>query len=241
MEKYYTTGELARLCHVTKRTVQYYDKENIVKPSRISEGGRRNYTENYLNQFKLVCLYKNLGLSLNEIKDIIESDNQYELIVDLLTQQQNKIDRQIMNLTELKEKLTIIYNEVSTHKRISVQNEDELNDLIFKKTYHQKTDKTIYLLLLFYVIILFLSLIVGSLLGGWYMYFIIGMNILLLCGLIELHSIHNAYVCPYCHKKFKIGFLKDMLTLHNGKKGKYLKCPHCHQRNWIVETFTDDE
>ena len=33
----YTTGEVAKLCDITVRTVQYYDKENIVHPSEISE------------------------------------------------------------------------------------------------------------------------------------------------------------------------------------------------------------
>lgn len=34
----YTTGELAMLCGVTVRTVQYYDSRNILSPSRLSEG-----------------------------------------------------------------------------------------------------------------------------------------------------------------------------------------------------------
>ena len=41
----YTTGELAKLCNVTVRTVQYYDKRGILIPTELSEGGRRLYTE----------------------------------------------------------------------------------------------------------------------------------------------------------------------------------------------------
>ena len=37
----YTTGELAKLCGVTVRTVQYYDTRGILIPSDLSEGGRR--------------------------------------------------------------------------------------------------------------------------------------------------------------------------------------------------------
>lgn len=48
MLKEYTTGELANICGVTKRTVQYYDKEKIVVPSKMSDGGRRIYTEDDL-------------------------------------------------------------------------------------------------------------------------------------------------------------------------------------------------
>ena len=39
----YTTGEIARLCEVSVRTVQYYDTRGILIPSELSEGGRRIY------------------------------------------------------------------------------------------------------------------------------------------------------------------------------------------------------
>ena len=41
----YTTGEIAKLCGVSVRTVQYYDTRNILVPSELSEGGRRLYSE----------------------------------------------------------------------------------------------------------------------------------------------------------------------------------------------------
>ena len=41
----YTTGEVAKLCGVSVRTVQYYDTRNILIPSELSEGGRRLYSE----------------------------------------------------------------------------------------------------------------------------------------------------------------------------------------------------
>ena len=37
----YTTGELARLCGITVRTVQFYDARGLLHPSDLSEGGRR--------------------------------------------------------------------------------------------------------------------------------------------------------------------------------------------------------
>ncbi len=39
----YTTGEMAKLCDVTVRTVQYYDNCGILIPSELSEGGRSRY------------------------------------------------------------------------------------------------------------------------------------------------------------------------------------------------------
>ena len=37
----YTTGEIAKLCGVSVRTVQYYDSRNILVPSELSEGGHK--------------------------------------------------------------------------------------------------------------------------------------------------------------------------------------------------------
>lgn len=238
MQKEYTTGEIARLCGVTKRTVQYYDKENIVAPSKMSDGKRRIYTEDDLITFQLVCLYKDLGLSLHEIKSILESGNQYKIIMELLNNQREKIDNQIQDLKELRDKSTVLYNEISLNKTFSIKNADELRNLCLRKKRHDKIDKLTYLLLCFYMIILLLTCIVGSLLDS--MYLAISIDVLLLFVLIYIHATQNAYVCPKCHKKFVITFLKDMLTLNNGKKGKYLKCPYCHQKSWIAETYKDD-
>lgn len=39
----YSTGELAKLCNVTTRTIQYYDRKGILKPQGFTEGKRRVY------------------------------------------------------------------------------------------------------------------------------------------------------------------------------------------------------
>ena len=38
---YYSSGEFARMAHVTLRTVRYYDKQDILKPSLVTESGAR--------------------------------------------------------------------------------------------------------------------------------------------------------------------------------------------------------
>ena len=36
---YYSSGEFARMANVTLRTIRYYDKQNILKPSYVSDSG----------------------------------------------------------------------------------------------------------------------------------------------------------------------------------------------------------
>ena len=42
---YYSSGVFARMANVTLRTIRYYDKQDILKPSFVSEAGARFYTD----------------------------------------------------------------------------------------------------------------------------------------------------------------------------------------------------
>ena len=66
-EKTYSTGELAALCGVSVRTVQYYDEKDLLPPSGLSEGGRRIYTEADAAKLRRIMVLKSLGLKLSLI------------------------------------------------------------------------------------------------------------------------------------------------------------------------------
>ena len=240
MEKeHYTTGEIAKLCHVSKRTVQYYDKEEIIQPFQMSEGGRRIYSKEDLQKFRLVILYKNLGLSLKEIKEVLYSENKYKVITDILTQQNMKLDQQIREMVDLKKKITILLEDLNLNKELTIFNCDDLDHLIHHKKHHDTVGRLTYLLLSLYIVIIFMSAYLIAVLGGLFTYLILGIDIIFLLFLIYFHSSKNAYICPYCKYKFSINFFQDMLSFNNGNKGKYLKCPNCHKRSWITETYKE--
>lgn len=239
MKEYLTTGEIAKLCGVSIRTVQYYDKEGIVKPSCRSENGRRLYSQEDVERFQLVCLYKSIGLSLHEMKHLMKSDHQYEMLVEYLEEKKLHIDQQIKELSDLNQTISVLLDDISMRKSLSITNIQELKHLINQKRNHQKYKKLIYLLLIFYVVIVILSGIVILKTEGMIPVVIVGINIIMLLMLIYLHSQHNAYVCPCCHQKFTVSFIKDMLTIHDHKKGYYLKCPYCHHHSWMKETYID--
>ena len=70
----YTTRELAKLCSVTVRTVQYYDTRGILIPSELSEGGRRLYSDDDLRRMKIICFlrqYKKKATGIMIIRIIV--------------------------------------------------------------------------------------------------------------------------------------------------------------------------
>ena len=52
---YYSSGEFARMAHVTLRTVRYYDKQDILKPSLVTESGARFYHPAYRSELERAC------------------------------------------------------------------------------------------------------------------------------------------------------------------------------------------
>jgi len=71
----YTTGELAKLCGITVRTVQYYDTRGILSPSALSEGGRRLYSDDDLRRMHIVCFLRETGLPINSIAALFAEEN----------------------------------------------------------------------------------------------------------------------------------------------------------------------
>ena len=66
---YMTVGEVAKKMDVTVRTLQHYDKEGLLSPSAVSDGGRRLYTDKDIVKLHQILSLKHLGFSLDDIRD----------------------------------------------------------------------------------------------------------------------------------------------------------------------------
>ena len=90
-EKYLTSGQFAKMAKVSVRTVRFYDKQNILKPSYVSETGSRYYTAEDLVKLQQILLYKYLGFSLDEIKELMVKAEDQNFMVDSMKLQQTLI------------------------------------------------------------------------------------------------------------------------------------------------------
>ena len=68
----FSSGDLARATGSTVRTIRHYEEEGLLKPSGVSDGGHRRYTEEDLERLKLIGDLRELGLSLGEIRSILD-------------------------------------------------------------------------------------------------------------------------------------------------------------------------
>src|SRR4051812_36038146 len=67
----YTVQKFARLAGVSPRTLRYYDEIGILKPARINSSGYRIYGEPEVDRLQQILFFKELGVSLQSIKDIV--------------------------------------------------------------------------------------------------------------------------------------------------------------------------
>jgi len=69
----YTVDKLAKLAGISSRTIRYYDEIGLLKPARINSSGYRIYGENEVNTLQQILFYRELGVDLHTIKQIINS------------------------------------------------------------------------------------------------------------------------------------------------------------------------
>lgn len=127
-----TTGQFSKLANVTNRTIRYYDKVGLLKPSSLGENGYRYYCEEDFFKLQRILLLKQLGFSLEEIMTMAHNDDLSSL-KESISMQIELVDKKIAYLTVLKETLkntnyNITHNNMDWEKMIDlikVINEDQ--------------------------------------------------------------------------------------------------------------------
>ncbi|KJY84186.1 zinc-responsive transcriptional regulator [Vibrio galatheae] len=68
----YQIGELAKRCNVSSDTLRFYEKNQLIKPAGRSASGYRLYNQENQHQVSFILKAKDLGLSLDEIRELLE-------------------------------------------------------------------------------------------------------------------------------------------------------------------------
>ena len=69
----YSIKKLSQIAGVSTRTLRYYDEINLLKPARINSSGYRIYGAKEVDRLQQILFYKELGLNLDHIKEIINN------------------------------------------------------------------------------------------------------------------------------------------------------------------------
>lgn len=101
-------GELASQCGITVRTLHHYHQIGLLVPSEFTEAGHRLYTKDDASKLLQILFFKQLGLSLEEIQNLMENSDYDPMIV--VQTQLEILNEQI----KLKEKLRYELEQLKT-------------------------------------------------------------------------------------------------------------------------------
>ena len=237
----YTTGEIAKLCGVSVRTVQYYDSRNILVPSELSEGGRRLYSEEDLKRMRIICFLREAGISINRISELFEDAHPEKIISILLDQQETELREEI---NEQQKKLDIIENMKRELKDIEHFSVESIGDIAYVMKNKNELRKMRLIMVLTGIPVTALqwtSIVLWITHGLWWL-FAIWACVAIPWGIVVSINYFKrvAYICPECHEVFKPRF-KEVFWAYHTPKMRRLTCPKCGHKGLCVEVYAEKE
>ena len=237
----YTTGEMAKLCDVTVRTVQYYDSRGILVPQELTEGGRRLYSEDDLRKLKIICFLRDLNLPIDSIRQLLSDENP-EKVLDLLLEQQEKslkdeigeLNRKLSHLEQLRKGLSRTENP-------TVESIADIAGIMKNQKNLKKLRARILGFGIAADILEWGSLIYAIVKKSW-LPFLICLPIALVISIFvgADYFRHTSYICPECHANFRVSFKENFFARHT-PTARRLTCTSCGHKGFCVETYYSPE
>lgn len=133
-DEYYTSGQFAKMSHVTKKTLRYYDEHNILKPSFVAENGNKLYTKNDFAKLQQIIFLKYLSFPLADIKELTVRHGDQDFWLESLAMQTSLLEGHIEQLTLMKKSLQeareaiMAKREVNWSEMLLLANANEMED-----------------------------------------------------------------------------------------------------------------
>lgn len=239
----YTTGELAKLCGTTVRTVQFYDSKDLLKPSALTDGGRRLYSEDDLKRFRLICFLKDFGFSLKDIATLLEDDAPQSMLLFLVESQEQCLMQQIEQDSARLEGIKELKRDLRQMNDTNFQTLEVIATIMGSR----KKLKRMHIWMLMVGLLMDVAWIGGLIYGiasGVWWPFAAGLVFAIAAGVFVswLYYSHIAYICPEDHTVFRAPLKMTLFAAHTPKNGEMRKltCPTCGYKGYCLGVYVPD-
>ena len=233
----YTTGELAKLCGVSVRTVQYYDTRSILVPSALSEGGRRLYSEDDLRRMKIICFLRDAGLSINAIGEFLNDPDPGRTLALLLETQETLVREEIEEKQKQLDTIDGIRCELKKIDDFSVESIGDIANIMENKRKLHGLRALLLITGIPVTLFQWISVILWAGMGIWWP-FIAYIMLAVPYGvwISAFYFKRVSYICPQCHRIFHPRF-KDAFRANHTPRMRKLRCTECGYHGFCVETY----
>ena len=107
-------NEAAKKCNITKKAVQYYVEQGLVNPE-VLENGYKDFSEQDTKLLTQIVLYRKLGLSISEIKRVLENHDEVSGILyqRALELEQEKVKQEFLKRLAAGEEVENLEQEIN--------------------------------------------------------------------------------------------------------------------------------
>ena len=237
----YTTGEIARLCGVSVRTVQYYDNCGILVPSELSEGGRRLYSDDDLKRMNVICFLREAGLPIKSISALFAEKDPHNIISVLLDEQEQTLREE---LSERQAKLELIEGIKRELKEIEDFSVESIVDIAHMMKQKKKLTKMRWAMVITGMpisVFQLTSIVLWITNGLWWLFAIWACAAVAWGVAVSVYYFgHVAYICPECHEIFKPK-IKEAFWAYHTPRMRRLTCPKCARKGLCLEVYAEKE
>ena len=101
------TNELEKEIGLSKYTIRYYEKEELIQPKR-EENGYRDYDDETVQKLKIIKFLRNLQISVDDIKAILDGELDFRHCLKI---NQVNMQKQIESMNEIKDTIDDYYDK----------------------------------------------------------------------------------------------------------------------------------
>ena len=236
----YTTGEVAKICGISVRTVQFYDDKGLLKPSELTEGGRRLYSNEDVSQLKVICYLRSLGIGIKTIKQMLDADNSQKVIKCMLEEHEKQLKAEIEEKQKNLETVQNINRSLKGNDEFFIQSISDIAHDMENNKKIKKVHTTMLLSGIPLALVEVASIVLWIVTGIWWpfaLYWVIAIPFGIIISKYYWNNV--AYICPECNHVFKPKFKEGFFANHTPKTRK-LTCPRCGKKSFCIETSVDE-
>jgi len=118
-----TVSAMAKAAGLSRSTLLYYDRLGLLKPSGRSRSGYRQYSPADVERLEQICLYRQMGIPLREMKKLLEESG-CAASVEILKRRLRILDREISNFRRQQRHIVELLKLKQLQKGVEMLNKD---------------------------------------------------------------------------------------------------------------------
>ncbi len=124
----YSISHLCKQFSLSRSTLLYYDTIGLLKPSGRSLNNYRRYSQEDVKRLEQICLYRQTGISLEEIKNLLESSE--GIIKETLEKRLVELNNEAKKIRKQQHLILTILKNEELIKRLQIVERNTLIEIL---------------------------------------------------------------------------------------------------------------